>query len=265
MKKTQILGALALAMVLIGASTGCAFAADEETVEVDTVEAQQSEVQSGSDTTVNEAVLTTTAEQGVVQSSNELDVAIKQAEAARDYAKNNASATYPGIDKYIDKLLATAGRDGVDEAKIIESLNDAASLTYKLLSKNQVASNAGAELTSGMKVENTEIPTKVIAGVVDPILLEEAMKNNNANTAQPGVVSPVATEEGTDDDGKEESEQIADNGDEVAGKKEDAKTESTVDIVEHEMGLTEILIAGAVVLVLGAGIAALMIRSRRNA
>ncbi len=264
MKKTQILGALALAMVLMGASTGCAFAMGEETVEVDTVEAQQSEVQSGSDTTANEAVLMTTAEQSVVRSNHELDVAIKQAEAARDYAKNNASATYSGIDKYIDKLLTTARREGVDEAKIIESLNDAASLTYKLLSKNQVASNSGAGLTSGTKVENAEIPTKVIAGVVDPTLLEEAMKNH-ANTARPGVVSPVATEEETNDEEKDGSEQITDKGDEVADKKEDTKTEPAVDIVEHEMGLTEILIAGAVVLVLGAGIAALMIRSRRNA
>lgn len=267
----QLIGVLALVMILSEVGAGSVFAVDEGTTEVGTVEVQQSETRGDSEAAVNEVVLTTTAEQGVVRNDGELATAIRQAEAALDYAKNNPSATYPGIDKYIDKLLATARSEGVDKAKIIESLKDATSLTYKLLSKNQTVSNfeavggAGLELASETKTENAEIPTKVVAGVVDPGLLQDAM-NNNANNSRPGVVSPVVSENNTGVDDADAIEPVEDQDDKkVDDGKTETKPESNVDIVEHEMGMVEILIAGAVVLVLGGGITALMIRSRRNA
>lgn len=248
MKTTQLVSALGLALTLAAAGGSCVYAEGN--------------------------------------TNSQLQAAIKQAENAKNVAKENPSAKYPGIDKYLEKKIAQAEEirksGNGDAATMTQVLDEASEATYLLLGTNRTEAKAAATAsTMARDNEPVEMLTEANEAQATVVQLAETeVKTPVVQTAEAKeVAAPVVTLANTTvkvtvADGDAEKQDATDEGtdaevnDGEVAIDDTAETQDEVEVPntgEKQAGIAELVIAGIAVVLITAGAATMIVKGKRNA
>lgn len=133
---------------------------------------------------------TQTAE--VAQEKQSLAALTKQAEEALAYVKNHKSADYPGVEKYLTRLIAAAKADEVEnEAELIRALDEAVAAVPLLTTKDEAVAKRGNEVSA--KRTSSRVTTKKTVGTAVKLTVQNDAQK--AKTNEPEKKTDDKTEE----------------------------------------------------------------------
>lgn len=192
-----------------------------------------------------------------------LNEAVQNAEQAKDFASKNPSSTYPGIEKYLEKLIKEADQvESQNVGELTDSLNAAA---------------RGANLALGANRHTTVAE----AGNYNTTYNQTNMQNRDSQVAETQltvkVQAPTDATSKTDDSMRtSDTERVTDNmtKSDVADNStvQESSTEPNQEVVElpntgndtRRAGVAELVLAGVAVIFVTAGATAVILKSKKN-